>query len=177
MARRGKAAIVDIKIRMREPLRAKVEAAAKENSVSMNAEMVSRLERTFQRQDTADRFLRDFMEISYGPKLGAMLEAIGHTLDAVGIHANIATTNEQDEFYWRAGWIKNPYAFEQAVKAANAVLETFRPPGRIVAPLQTAVESERRLPLSEILDALRGRGRTPESRKWAKVIREQFADN
>src|SRR5215469_11309371 len=37
--------LADNKIRMEEPLRAKIEAAAKENGRSMNMEMVARLER------------------------------------------------------------------------------------------------------------------------------------
>jgi hypothetical protein len=41
---------VDIKIRLREPLRAKIEAAAKRRSGSMNAEMISRLEDSFAKQ-------------------------------------------------------------------------------------------------------------------------------
>lgn len=52
--------IVDIKIRLREPLRAKIEAAAKRNVVSMNAEMVRRLEHTFEKQTLGN--LQDIAE-------------------------------------------------------------------------------------------------------------------
>lgn len=47
MAKRGDSPIADLKVRMREALRAKVEAAAAANLVSMNTEAVVRLERSF----------------------------------------------------------------------------------------------------------------------------------
>src|SRR5262245_26020289 len=56
MVRRKQAARADIKIRMKEPLRAKIEAAAKRRGVSMNAEMVSRLEQSFQKEGVSDEF-------------------------------------------------------------------------------------------------------------------------
>jgi hypothetical protein len=37
----------DIKVRLKEPLRMAIEAAAGDNAVSMNAEIVKRLERSF----------------------------------------------------------------------------------------------------------------------------------
>lgn len=50
MAKRGDSPTADIKVRMREPLRAAIEAAASVNSVSMNAEAVDRLQRSFDEQ-------------------------------------------------------------------------------------------------------------------------------
>ncbi len=47
MAKRDKKAKVDLKLRMKEPLRASIEAAAAERGFSMNAEMVDRLESSF----------------------------------------------------------------------------------------------------------------------------------
>lgn len=47
---RAKSATIDIKVRMKEPLRAKLEKAAKERGISLNAEAVDRLERSFQTQ-------------------------------------------------------------------------------------------------------------------------------
>ena len=48
---RAKSATVDLKVRMKEPLRAKIEVAAKERGVSLNAETVARLEQTFQEEE------------------------------------------------------------------------------------------------------------------------------
>lgn len=44
---RKKTAIVNMKLRMREPLRRAIEMAAKSRGISMNAETVSRLEQSF----------------------------------------------------------------------------------------------------------------------------------
>jgi hypothetical protein len=51
LAKRDQTAIADIKTRLREPLRAKLERAAKRHGVSMNAEIGDRLERTFRQED------------------------------------------------------------------------------------------------------------------------------
>lgn len=48
---RKKSATIDLKVRMKEPLRAKLERAAKSRGVSLNAETVDRVERSFLAQD------------------------------------------------------------------------------------------------------------------------------
>jgi hypothetical protein len=55
MTKRSKAATVDIGLRVKEPVRARVERAAKDNGVSMNAEISSRLDSSFAREDVFDR--------------------------------------------------------------------------------------------------------------------------
>ena len=52
---RPKSATVDLKVRMKEPLRAKIEAAAKDHGVSLNAETVGRLGRSFLDEEARDR--------------------------------------------------------------------------------------------------------------------------
>jgi hypothetical protein len=47
MAARKQTAIVGLKVRLREPLRKKLETAAKKKGVSLNAELVARLEESF----------------------------------------------------------------------------------------------------------------------------------
>jgi Arc-like DNA binding domain len=51
MAGRDEATPVQIKLRMKEPLRAMLEESARERGISMNAELVRRLERSFERRD------------------------------------------------------------------------------------------------------------------------------
>ena len=45
--RRKKTDIVQLKVRLREPLRVQIEKAARRTGISMNAEIVGRLERSF----------------------------------------------------------------------------------------------------------------------------------
>jgi|SRR6516164_6564609 hypothetical protein len=55
MAKRPKAATVDIGLRVKEPLRARIERAAKESGVSMNTAITTLLESAFTRTETIDR--------------------------------------------------------------------------------------------------------------------------
>jgi len=54
MKKRAKTDTVHVSTRMRESLRAKLEAAAKRNDVSLNAEMSARLEASFERDEIRD---------------------------------------------------------------------------------------------------------------------------
>ena len=47
MIKRPQTAVVGLKVRMREPLRKKLEVAAKQKGVSLNSELISRLESSF----------------------------------------------------------------------------------------------------------------------------------
>lgn len=55
MAARKPTAIVGLKVRLREPLRKKLEVAAKKKGVSLNAELVARLEESFLSEGLQDR--------------------------------------------------------------------------------------------------------------------------
>ena len=55
MMKRPKAATVDIGLRVKEPVRARIERAARDNGVSMNAEINGRLDSSFTREDVFDR--------------------------------------------------------------------------------------------------------------------------
>jgi predicted HicB family RNase H-like nuclease len=50
--KREKSATIQLKMRMKEPLRARLEESARDRGVSLNAEGVSRLERSFQDRDS-----------------------------------------------------------------------------------------------------------------------------
>jgi Arc-like DNA binding domain len=56
MATRPKAATVDIGLRVKEPMRARIERESKQRGVSMNAEITDRLETSFFKEDMLDRF-------------------------------------------------------------------------------------------------------------------------
>ena len=54
MPKRKQTDIVDLRVRMREPLRASIARAAVKRGVSLNAEAVDRLEQSFDRQKTME---------------------------------------------------------------------------------------------------------------------------
>lgn len=76
MKKRAKTDTVHISTRLREPLRAKLEAAAKRNGVSLNAEMAARLDRSFERAE----LLREVHVTAYGEIIANALPKIGDGL-------------------------------------------------------------------------------------------------
>lgn len=65
MATRPKAATVDIGLRVKEPMRARIERESKQRGISMNAAITDRLETSFTKEDMLDR-------IFGGPELRRM---------------------------------------------------------------------------------------------------------
>ena len=96
---RKKSATVDLKVRMKEPLRAKIEAAAGARGVSLNAETVDRLERSFATEE--------WRHEEFGGRGGyEIFRVLGAAASALGSMAG--TTN----------WWKHPGIF---TKLANDV--------------------------------------------------------
>ena len=126
MARRKKSATVQLKLRIKEELRSRLEKAAKTRDVSMNAEIWERLEKSFEFED---RF--------GGTLVADLLESIGAAMRSTGEHgAFFATYQIQKD----GKWLANPYAFDQATKAAMTVIEAHRPSGKIIIPSPTVHE-------------------------------------
>ena len=120
MPDRNTTAIVQLKVRMREPLRAQLEQAAKGTGHSMNAEMVERFEHSFDLEDRLG-----------GPGMVDLMETIAIVMKSTGEHAGFFETGEVTN---QGRWMRLPYAFDQAMAAAVAILEHHRPPGEIVEP-------------------------------------------
>ncbi len=78
MPEREPTAVVQLKVRMREPLRARIDDAAQRRGVSMNAEIVERLERSFLIQDPTVESIARMMAIAFlrGGQRGA--KAVQH---------------------------------------------------------------------------------------------------
>ncbi|HUF80029.1 MAG TPA: Arc family DNA-binding protein, partial [Burkholderiales bacterium] len=129
MAKRKLSDTVDIKLRMKEALRARVERAAGKRGVSMNAEMVSRLEQSF---DDEDR-IAHFRPLIYGRQLAAVLEVLGRVMRDTGQHVRLAYA-PTPSIVGADGWMDDPRAFDQAFKGAVQILEALRPPGDPTLP-------------------------------------------
>ncbi len=121
MAKRGKSPRAQVPLRIPEAQRARIEKAAKSRGVSMNTEIIERLERSFEIEDRLG-----------GPKVAELVETIGIVMRSTGEHTAFfvdgSKTHDQGE------WLAVPYAFDQAVKAANTILEHHRPNAPIVEP-------------------------------------------
>jgi hypothetical protein len=117
---RDRKAIVDLKVRMREPLRAQIEEAARDRGVSMNAEAVDRLERSF------DRASEHALDLAYGRPLAAIIELAGRLMLRVGERGAFDSTQRTDRV---DDWLSDPYAYNQARDAVVYLLNALKPSG------------------------------------------------
>lgn len=126
MAKRGKSPRAQVPLRIPEALRARLEKAAKAGNKSMNAEILERLEQSFQ-----------FDIRIGGPGLSEIVELMVPAMRQAG---ELSGYYETGELKKRGKWMSLPFAFDQAAQAATAVLEIYRPPGKIVVPERTYAE-------------------------------------
>jgi hypothetical protein len=133
VAPRQKAELMQVSFRTREPLRDALESAAKARGVSMNTEMNERLMRSFEDEVKLET---EFARV----QLYAILRVVANTMDLAG-----GSTAMMSNMLTRAAknWVDNPFAYDQAVKAANYILDQFRPPGDIAeaTPNSTQIQS------------------------------------
>ena len=118
---RDETAIVQLQVRLREDLRRALEQSAKTRRVSLNQEIVDRLEHTRDRKG----LFREILELSYGPRLGGLLMVLAVGMMGAG-HREAAR-----QAGWPLhdpDWLNNPVAFEAAASVAISLLLAFRPP-------------------------------------------------
>jgi hypothetical protein len=120
MAKRKQSEIVNIKLRLREPLRAKVEKAAKSRGVSMNAEMVARLEDTFANQSVVDQALDAVLGgPDFRPILFALVTQFNFAVSNYAKHNGLGGAP--------ADWLDNPHCYLRGIAAVVQTLIDFRP--------------------------------------------------
>jgi hypothetical protein len=106
-----------LKLRVGRELREYLEAAASARGVSLNREITDRLERS--REDESL-----FEEEMGGKEMAGIIEIVGRTMSQIG-----SVIGSLDPVARERGWLRSPYAFDQAVRGACEVLEAFRPTG------------------------------------------------
>ena len=119
MPTRDDAATVQLKIRIKEPLRATIEEDAEARGVTMNAIINDRLEQSF-REDARSRDLREALALALGADVAAVTLAIGLAIRHVVKWASLPPNTDL---------FSDPFIFEQAVAAISTVIESVRPPG------------------------------------------------
>ncbi len=122
MPRRKKTAKAQVPVRMVETLRAKLEKSARSRGVSMNGEIVDRLDRSFHSQ----ALVNEVLEAMFGKPLAATLLTIGRAMDHTG---RTRAFHETGTLEGSSTWFDHPGAFDQAVQGATHVLERLRPSG------------------------------------------------
>lgn len=119
MSRRKKSTKVQVPIRMEKTFRTKLANSAKARKASMNAEIVQRLERSYEIEKRLG-----------GPQLVELIEILASVMKTTGERAGFAVSTEP----YGGEWLRQPFAYDQAVKGANRILEHFRPVGEVVLP-------------------------------------------
>ena len=117
---------VDVRVRVREPVRAALEAAAQARGISVNAEVVGRLEGTF----SVEALLPQALDLQFGRETGAVLTLIGHAIRHTVRSSTIVNSAPAAD----DAWLDDAWLFEQAVKAVGVILEELRPAGKATPP-------------------------------------------
>ena len=118
MPPRDDAATVQLKIRIKEPLRAAIEDDAEARRVTMNAVINDRLEQSF-REDGRARDLREALALAFGADVTAVMLAIGLAIRDV-VNASPVPPD-------RKKLLSNAFLFDQSVAAIDTVIESVRP--------------------------------------------------
>ena len=185
MAARKQTATVDLKLRMKEPLRASLAKAAKKRGVSLNFEAVERLGRSIHHEGLFPQAL----ELAFGKRLAGMLLVIGRAMDEAGTLAAFSEADVSEGARARINWMDSSYAFDQAVQAVTVVLEDLRPAGDR-APKRRPTSGSKDVELDAVLaasklhlgsglaktllGALRGESLTAELKEWAGPVRKML---
>jgi hypothetical protein len=121
----------NLTIRVRDRLKADLEAQAADNQRSLSEEAENRLERSFDRQD----LLAETLELAFGREAGGLGLAVIAIMNAEGrfaAHDKAQRAGIQREKM--VPWIDDPHAYDQAMVAAVEMLKIVRPKGDPSAP-------------------------------------------
>ena len=154
---RPKSATVDLKVRMKEPLRAKIETAARMRGVSLNNEVVQRLTLSFEREGAE----KDRREAIRDTVLDGIYESFGG-LQNFGIMKILAGILQNVEYRMGESWLEDPDAFRETLIGINAMLEEIAPP----AP------TDERSPLRSVVVGTGQIGMWAKDETWETVRRK-----
>jgi hypothetical protein len=127
MDERSESDTVQLKVRMKEPLRAALEEAARQRGVSLNSEVVRRLERSFEQEQRLE-------DVFGGIDVYRLMRVIAAIMDSAGSTALLYKPPPGFVDAREARWPADPYAYDQALQAGVHALEALRPPGDPNAP-------------------------------------------
>jgi hypothetical protein len=115
-------AIVGVTLRIREDLRRSLEEAAKARRVSLNQEIIDRLEYVRDRQS----LLAEVLRLTLGERLAGLVLAIGLAMGSV-VHGyrHLSQGGARDQS--RESWIDDREIFDEAAQAAIMLLGVARP--------------------------------------------------
>lgn len=141
MRRRG-----NVTIRIADDVKLSLQQAAESRRRSLSEEVETRLEQSL----SSDRMITDALALLYGRQLAGVLLEIGDLMTEVGRAVAFETTGS---LTGAEAWLSDPTAYDEASKAAVAMLEALRPAGS-GAPLRRHRAPEGKDELQRVFDLL-----------------------
>jgi hypothetical protein len=130
MPKRAKSDTAQLNLRIKETIRQKIELAARDHGVSMNAEMVDRLQRSFDLDASV-------VEIFGSRGLFEIMKIVASTMTQIGRGEYMLLRRAADP---GDHWLSDAHAYDEAVGAAKKILEMFRPKGDFAGPKTIPVD-------------------------------------
>jgi hypothetical protein len=112
-----------VSVRISPDLKDKLVAATRTNDRSLSQEAEIRLEQSFKSEALA----AEVLTLLFGRPLAGLILLVGNVMRASGTVSGIRSAGSRVAF--SDDWHADPYAFDQAYRAAIAILEAARPPG------------------------------------------------
>ena len=139
---------VSLGLKVTSDIKKRLDSAARVSGRTQSQEAEARLERSFDHQE----LLPQVLALAYGSQLAAMLLMLGDAMKATGESAGVsATADRRSTTLERTQkWFDMPYAYDQAVRAADRILEALRPAGAS----QHMRDTEAELHLGDVEDQL-----------------------
>jgi hypothetical protein len=133
---------VSLGLRVTPGLKLALDSAARVSGRSQSQEAEFRIEQTFFDQ----KRMVEALDLTFGPELAGILLGLGEAMMEAGKFSFVMFELSHGKFRRPSGqmfpWFEVPYAYEQAMQAANAVLEAFKPPGPVLLPKRDDTDEE-----------------------------------
>jgi hypothetical protein len=113
---------VTLGLRVDPELKEKLAAAALRNNRTLSREAELRLKASFAEEEV----LRPAPGKAASRQLSGLLLLLGHVMASAGFTNRLLSTDHRDG---SGNWFADPFAYEQAIQAANEVLGAYRPKG------------------------------------------------
>jgi hypothetical protein len=119
-----------LSLRIPAHLRAQIDEKVKETGTNTSHVVETLLMEALAERNRGEGLFRDAATLKYGHDLARILLCIGDAMQTIGDLALFTKQGKGRPGAWRA----DPWAFDQAVRAAQMVLDYARPEGELVEP-------------------------------------------
>ena len=153
-----------IGLRVSKSVRESLEKAAAESGRSLSAEVMLRLERSFDKEKNA----LDALALRYGPRFAHVIVAAAEAGLITGRYYGSMVAQDRSDGI--ENWDTYPTAYQQATAAILEVLKACRPPGGMKELPVAPMGADDKTPLSIARDVLAKMGRTERQAEVAEEM-------